>query len=283
MRRPSSWRPVAALAALALVAIAAVAMPAIGKSKMDAAPAKERLFDHARHAKTVKVECARCHEASDDGEWVKTGKKEHARCFTCHKFSASCGSLKKKEGRVCVSCHITMKAACIPAAYVKPEAGKIEFSATYSHRLHVRPRAKTARQCENCHGDFGSIAPKSGGLSAGHSLCAGCHARGVSPRIKESCDGCHLKSVKPAVLPPKPANVYAVKGKFDHKAHAQATRVGTEGRACLTCHQNIKDAKADHLIPMPTMQGCQQACHDGKTAFDALGTTCTRCHTAGGK
>ncbi len=282
MRKPSPWKLVAALA---LVAVVAVAMPAIGKSKMDAAPAKERLFDHARHAQTVKVECARCHEVKDGGGWVKTGKKEHARCFSCHKFSANCGTLKRKEGRVCVSCHVTMKAACLPAAYHKPAAGKNDFSATYSHRLHIRPRASSGRQCETCHGDFGRIAPKTGGLGGGHALCSGCHAYGVSPRIKESCDGCHvdLSGSKAAVLAPRAANVYAVKRKFDHQAHAMVGRVGTAGRECLTCHENIRDAKEDDLIPMPTMQGCQQACHDGKKAFDALGTTCTRCHTAGGR
>ena len=45
----------------------------------------------------------------------------------------------------------------------------------------------------------------------------------------------------------------------------------------------FEDAASDAVVPLPTMQGCQQACHDGKKAFDALGTTCTRCHTQGGK
>jgi c(7)-type cytochrome triheme protein len=107
----------------------------------------------------------------------------------------------------------------------------------------------------------------------------------VSPRINESCDGCHVESTsgKAAVLTPRAASVFSVKGAFDHAAHARADRVGTQGRECLTCHENIKDAEADNLVPLPTMQGCQQACHDGKKAFDALGTTCTRCHTQGGR
>jgi predicted CXXCH cytochrome family protein len=270
-----------------MLAVTALVVPAVSarKSKMEAAAAKDRLFDHARHGETVKVSCNRCHEASDDGLWVKSGKKEHARCFSCHKFSSSCSVLQKKEGRVCLTCHTTFKSTCIPAGYVKPEANKAEFTATYSHRLHIRPRANTGKQCENCHGDFGAAAPKVGTLSAGHGLCSGCHARGVSPRIKESCDGCHLdiKTTKAPVVVAKEANPFSVKGAFDHKAHASIGRVGTAGKACLSCHQNIKEAESDHVIPLPTMQSCEKACHDGEKAFDAVGTTCTRCHTKGAK
>jgi c(7)-type cytochrome triheme protein len=265
------------------LATAAVAVKSVSarKSKMEAAAAKDRLFDHARHAKTVSVDCKRCHEATDEGLWEKKGKKEHARCFTCHKFSSSCGTLAKKEGRVCLTCHTTFKSSCVPGDYVKPELGKIEFTATYSHKVHIRPRATSGKQCESCHGDFGNTPPKVGNLSAGHSLCSGCHARGVSPRIKESCDGCHLKkkTAKAPVVKVREANPYAVKGAFDHAAHADIKRVGTQGRACLACHENIKEAESDHVIPLPTMQSCRESCHDGKKAFDAIGATCTRCHT----
>lgn len=275
-----------AISGALVLAVVALAVPAVDarRSKMKAAAAKERLFDHARHAKIVKVECNRCHEASDDGLWMKEGKKEHARCFSCHKFSSSCTVLQAKEGRVCLTCHTTFKSSCIPADYVKPELGKLEFTAIYSHRLHIRPRANTGKQCENCHGDFGAAAPEVGSLSAGHGLCSGCHARGVSPRIKESCDGCHL-DIKTAKTPvaPKEANPYSVKGSFDHRAHAEIGRVDTAGKACLACHGNITQAESDHVIPLPTMQGCQKACHDGEKAFDAVGATCTRCHSKGAK
>jgi len=250
---------------------------------MQTAEPKDRLFSHERHEQIAKITCNRCHVATADGEWEQTGKKEHARCFSCHKFSSSCGTLAKKEGKVCLTCHVTFKDECKPGSYTPPEANKPEFSANYSHRKHIRPSATTGEQCEQCHGQFGDGAPKKGNLAAGHALCSGCHARGVTPRIKESCDGCHTKGAGKAVVTQGTANVFAVKGRFDHQAHADIKRVGTAGRACLTCHENIKTSAADNVVPLPTMQSCQKSCHDGKKAFDAIGTTCTKCHTQGGK
>ncbi len=266
---------------LIVLAIAAISVPAIGQKGMQTAVPQDRLFSHEKHASTVKVECARCHAATADGEWQQKGKKEHARCFSCHKFSSSCGTLKQKEGKVCLTCHVTFKSECTPSGYVAPAAGLSEFSANYSHRKHIRP-SQSGEQCESCHGSFGAGAPTQGNLSAGHALCSGCHARGVTPRIKESCDGCHSKGTGQAVVAKRNANPFAVKGKFDHQAHAAVDRVGTAGRACLTCHENIKSAEADTTVPLPTMQSCQKSCHDGKKAFNAIGTTCTKCHTQGG-
>lgn len=267
---------------LMVLAIVAISVPAVGQQGMQAAAPADRLFSHAQHEGTVKVDCARCHAATADGEWEQKGKKEHARCFSCHKFSSSCGSLKQKEGKVCLTCHVTFKEECTPTGYVPPAAGLNEFSANYSHRKHIRPSAKSGEQCESCHGSFAAGAPMQGSLAAGHALCSGCHARGVTPRIKESCDGCHTKGAGQAVVATREANPYSVSDKFDHVAHAGIDRVGTAGRACLTCHENIKTSEADNSVPLPTMQSCQMSCHDGKKAFNAIGTTCTKCHTQGG-
>ncbi len=273
-----------ALGLLACLAVLAVlSVPAKGQSGMATALPEDRLFSHEQHAATVKLKCDRCHGATDDGEWVQQGKKEHARCFSCHKFSSSCGTLAQKEGRVCVTCHVTFKSSCMPSGYELP-AAESEYAATYSHKLHIRPSAKTGEQCEQCHGAFGSKNPQGATLAQGHALCAGCHARGVTPRIKESCDGCHVEkgSSEAGVVGAHEDNPYSVKGAFDHVAHAQKDRVGTDGRACLSCHENIKKADSDHSVPMPTMQGCT-SCHNGEKAFNALGATCTRCHTKGGR
>ncbi len=273
-------------ASVLVLIIAAFSVPAIGRgSKMTSAPPNERLFDHKRHNDTVKVKCDRCHKAKDDGTWKEQGKTEHARCFSCHKFSSNCGTLARKEGRVCLTCHTTFKTSCTPSDYTPPEAGISDYNAKYSHKLHIRPRAKTGEQCETCHGAFGETeSPQKASLDEGHALCAGCHAKGVSPRIKESCDGCHISVI--AEKGPKltrPANPFAVSGTFDHKAHAGIGRVGTEGRDCLACHSNIKTSSDAYVVPLPTMDGCRSACHDGDKAFDAVGTSCTRCHTSGGK
>lgn len=275
--------PVVGLFAL-LAALAVLASPAKGQSGMATSAPKDRLFSHEAHASTVKLKCARCHASTDDGEWVQKGKKEHARCFDCHKFSSSCGTLAQKEGKVCATCHITFKSSCMPAGYDRPDADP-EYRADYSHKLHIRPSAKTGEQCEQCHGSFGSKSKQEASLAAGHALCAGCHARGVTPRIKESCDGCHIekKTGDASVAGSGEDNPYSVKGAFDHVSHAREDRVGTAGQACLTCHSNIKTADSNQAVPMPTMQGCTSSCHNGEKAFNAIGATCTRCHTNGGR
>lgn len=264
-----------------LLTLAAIVAPAggQGRSSMKAAPPDQRLFDHARHTEIVKIDCAVCHKAEDNGSWANLGKKEHARCFSCHKFETSCGVLQQKEGRACLACHTNFKAACIPGDYVRPQLNKREFSVQYSHRVHIRTDAKSGAQCENCHGEFGVAAPSKGSLAGGHSQCGSCHG-GIAPRIVDACASCHKGVVGAATRKTTP-NPYSVKATFDHKAHAAASRVGTQARDCLVCHSNIKQAKSEYEVPLPAMETCTSGCHDGKKAFDALGATCTRCHTQG--
>lgn len=262
--------------AVALITVAWNPLVAHGK-KTPAAPIAERLFDHVRHGKTVRVDCTRCHPANQDGTWAQQGKKEHARCFTCHKYSSSCPTLQEKEGRVCLTCHTKFKKSCVPAAYVRPTLGKKEFSAVYSHKLHFRPDSKTGSQCETCHGEFGAGVPTSGANATGHGVCSACHARGVSPRLNKGCVACHESGSSGQVSPVSVADPYSV--RFDHKAHAAKDRAGN-AKNCLGCHEGAKTATTK-AVPSPSMKDCRSACHDGSKAFDALGTNCTRCHSGG--
>jgi len=253
--------------------------PSQAQSGVQTAAPKDRRFSHKRHAITVRVSCDRCHKATREGSWALQGKQEHARCFSCHKYSASCSTLAKRDGMVCLSCHTTFKKRCTPAQYTPPPPYLHEFSSRYSHRKHMRSSEKTGQACEQCHGAFGQRASQQGKL-LGHSLCSACHARGVLPHIQNGCATCHVEGPTRALVV-KQRTAYSVAATFNHKRHAQNARVGTQGATCLTCHGNIKEAKADTLVPMPTMAGCL-SCHNGKQAFNALGTTCTQCHRKGG-
>ncbi len=264
------------LVLLAFGVLAATWQPRVVHGKRTAAtPIAERLFDHARHGKTVRVDCTRCHPANEDGTWAQRGKKEHARCFSCHKYSASCATLQEKEGRVCLACHTKFRSTCIPAAYVRPTLGKKEFSALYSHQQHFRPESNTGSQCENCHGEFGVNAPVSGAQASGHTVCSACHARGVSPKLSKGCVSCHTSISEPSASTAIAVNRYAV--RFDHKAHG-AREKGQAKRTCVSCHTAAPSATG-HSIPSPTMESCRSACHDGAKAFDAVGTNCSRCHS----
>ncbi len=288
-----------------LLLIAAVAgstaliVPAVAK-RGDVIDWNARKFDHAAHfaaeqAKSGKVTPCNeaCHTTGYDGpDRKRKSRAEHKRCETCHKLPLDCGKLKAGAGKLCVACHNIDREKCLPAgtlaaqAKVQPlfriaeGARKGAVIATYSHKTHARPGSSTADQCGDCHGKLGER--KGASLSGGHAFCSGCHERGARPRMT-GCDGCH-KAVtsdagKTPVVAARPPNPYAARA-FDHKGHAG--RVGPEGRSCLTCHANIASAASNSSVPMPTMQDCYKSCHDGKKAFSATGTHCTKCHSGGG-
>jgi hypothetical protein len=277
---------------LALAAAAALAVPALAAlaAKEKAAPRAERRFDHDGHAAKMKAAgkgtegCAgRCHRADTLGRWVDSGKKEHTRCFEgCHTYEASCDKLAAGSGKVCVACHVNLKEKCVPPGTARLTGRAPEYPAQYSHKKHIRPGRDSGQQCEGCHGAFGSGAPRKGkAMALGHALCADCHDKALEP-IMNQCTGCH--DGKPAMtVAARPANPFATTGAFDHQRHARADRVGTSGKDCLACHANIAQAPTDAAVPLPTMQGCYQTCHDGKKAFSAVADTCTRCHKGGRK
>jgi hypothetical protein len=278
-------RPIVLAVAASLALAAALVVPAVAQ-KEQPAPRAERRFAHAAHAtalagkgKPAEACAGRCHRSAASGEWMQQGKTEHARCFeSCHTFETSCSNLAAGSGKVCLTCHVNLKAACVPASAPRLAGRPPELGAAYSHKKHIRPGATTGQQCEGCHGSFGAAAtPRA--VAVGHRQCAGCHEKGLEPFMTQ-CQGCHVGAT-PGAPVAKPASVYAVTGAFDHARHAAAERVGTAGRACLACHANIAQATSDSALPMPTMQGCYQSCHDGKKAFSATGATCTRCHQGG--
>lgn len=299
-----------ALAVVALVAATGEARKKKGKTTW--APT-DRAFNHKAHDKMVKAKgltakCDKCHKAKADGTLIRPfrASRDHARCaakchggnFRHHKVTkretGSVSSLKRlyrsNKGRVCFACH-SLKKKIQPTNGLsevnnKP-SGTVDMVASYSHKKHTRPGSATGRQCEMCHGKFGSGSPKNVNLkAAGHKLCANCHERGMEPLMNE-CGGCHIdknsKRGKNPVMRPRGKNKYATTRAFDHDRHARENRVGTQGRECLTCHSNIKDAKDDSDVPLPTMQDCYKSCHNGKKAFDATGAMCTRCHQGGRK
>ena len=263
----------------------------MARKKSKPTPIADRRFDHAAHAASHKakhgtdLKCSgSCHTTDADGRFVDGGRKAHARCQDCHTFFRKCTGSAKKQGVVCLTCHQNFK--CVEGP--KPDFAKLKttFVATYSHKQHMRPGAASGKQCEGCHGEFGAAQPiRNGALAAGHKFCSGCHERGVEPLMAD-CRSCHVdrksEAGKVPVALPRVASKYATTGRFDHKRHARADRVGTKGRECLTCHANIGTSKNTKRVPLPTMQGCYKTCHNGSKAFSATGATCTRCH-AGGK
>lgn len=287
MSRRALWSLACIGAALAIAT--AVVLPALAQKEKPALRI-DRRFAHEAHAAAMRTAgkgtegCAgRCHRSSTDGNWVQNGKAEHARCFeSCHTFETSCSSLAAGPGKVCVTCHVNLKGACIPRGTPIMTGKPREFAAIYSHKKHIQPNASSGQQCESCHGGFGSSATQTASHTIAHKQCSRCHEKAMEPFMTQ-CAGCHTAGSKAAPGGPRPPNPYATTGAFDHVRHAAADRVGTSGKDCLVCHSNIATAANDDDLPMPTMQGCYQKCHDGQKAFSAVGDTCTRCHQGGRK
>jgi hypothetical protein len=286
------WIGIAFAAAAAALCVGPVM--AGGRTSLDK---PDRRFDHDAHARLVsdkgiqQPQCGgACHEVTPAGEFKSTGKKEHARCFTkCHggfkhNYTTNKGTLNGAAGRVCYPCH-GAKMKFRPSNLGPVNAGKdTTYVATFSHKRHTSPGAATGRQCESCHGEFGTAPPRK--ALAGHPSCAGCHERGVDP-LMSNCAACHVKKDtergKTPIMAPRGPNKFAMTKAFSHERHAGFDRVGTNGRDCLACHANIAKAPDDVTIPLPTMQDCYESCHNGRKAFDATGATCTRCHQGGRK
>lgn len=264
---------------VAVAGAAAVAVAVWAGSVATAQDKTVKRFDHKDHAAKVKgtdgsvLACDTCHDSNERGKLTPVGKKDHQPCKKCHgKLVMSKRELQRSRKKDwCQFCH-------------SKEKGPTSFAVSWSHKTHTRPGA-SGKQCEACHGTFGDAPPlKDGALAAGHEYCSGCHERGSEPKMT-SCGGCHLDASsaagQAAVVKPRAKSDWAVTGAFSHEKHANARRVGREGRVCLTCHANIAEAEAAGAVPMPTMKGCFDSCHDGTKAFSATGTTCTSCHTAG--
>jgi|GEM_PF-4831236 len=282
---------------LVMAVTASYSLPATARRGTKLIDKATRKFDHKAHEQNIatrgKGKTANnpacdgiCHTPKGTG-WEKTGSKEHDRCLGCHQFTSSRSQLNSGKFNWCFSCHEGGKR--MPASAPRQENLAKSHVALYSHKSHVRPGAKSGKQCEACHGEFGVAKPTRGPgvLAAGHEYCGACHQAVAEPSMNE-CTGCHADATsergKAPVVAPRAANPYAVGGKFDHEKHARADRVGTQGRECLACHDNIAAAGAPSEVPLPTMQGCYKSCHNGKDGFDATGTTCTKCHAppAGG-
>lgn len=272
-----------ALASAGLIVLVAVAAQA-GKERATLRP--QRAFDHAGHAAKLRAKtggsegCAGiCHRVDLAGGWTQQRKKEHTRCFEgCHVFTTSCGEMARGVGRVCVTCHTNLKQGCLPAGTSAAPPASPSMPALYSHRIHARP-GQGSKGCQACHGELGDRAPRARGTGAiGHRDCAACHEKQSSPRMTQ-CTSCHQPG-GPGGPPARAPDPYAMGASFSHQRHAAQRRVGAAGRECMACHANIASAPEGEAVPMPTMRGCLDGCHDGQNAFSAVGAACNRCHKA---
>lgn len=292
----------ASVARISIVATAAllyVGTPRLahGKRCDRVIPIEQRDFDHDGHGKRYKEEKGKeigcdgvCHTLSRDQKGWKWRRMEvHKRCSAsgCHKRPRQvrkCSSLSGTDRRVCSTCHTKKRPA--PDAPVAPS----DFASKYAHGKHLA--TTTGKACQACHGGGPSNLPPARKPTApGHPYCVDCHKSDSRPAMTE-CSGCHADPGQKPMSISRPVNAFAMRGAFDHLGHERQrqdknksgqrrTRPSGAGE-CKTCHANLAGIQRESNLPLPTMQGCYTNCHNGKDSFDALSSTCSRCHKGAG-
>ena len=108
------------------------------------------------------------------------------------------------------------------------------------------------------------------------------HSEAVPNGISQSPLPASLTSVSPergsggqSPTAAQQTSPFRVKAKFEHVAHARLVLAKGLERNCTPCHGGT----GAQFQARPKMPMCE-SCHDGKKAFDALGTQCFRCHQA---
>jgi hypothetical protein len=272
--------------AVALVAASVVVAWAAGGPPI--VPKADRKFDHDKHAQIVAaqgtpLECAGCHKVDAAGK--PTGR-DHARCDggKCHNLDAakmSCDFVKvagpKSPARQCQICHVSTRKECLPND-LPPLVATTSFVPTFQHATHLKLGGVGQRECASCHKAEAGEPPADihmgcAGDPKSPNKKAGCHGDPANPTQMGRCASCHVDRAKAPKAPPNDA--FSVAAAFNHDRHNLKKNLTN----CGLCHGGMATAP-EGSFPKPPMLGCATAgCHDGKGAFAALGTTCTKCHT----
>ena len=228
-------------------------------------------FSHSGHAnRNVRIaDCGTCHGVEADGRLsAPLARKDHLPCANagCHQTEYT-GRITK----ICGICHDTIAPWQKNTARAKPPQ-KEEWYETMDHVTHLAKTGTANGACTSCHGEKLTGGPKPGS----HDGCVGCHGKGQGPPMNR-CGACHLKDAPQKA----PTTEWTIAAAFEkhkvHTKHLNDPRTGKQAQ-CLDCHSSVKNAKNLSQIKRSTMQECDAACHNGKTAFKTTGFECARCH-----
>ncbi len=217
-------------------------------------------YSHLDHAAKVQqrgqqaVDCRSCHQlAGGNFAPLAVGRQDHRPCIDCH------GGAEFSRGDKCLTCHSSIRTMKPGKPWFPPFRKPGEFHVAFAHAKHVQMTSGGKAECGGCHGNGGKAA-------TGHVECARCHATGTLPDMN-FCAGCHKPGAAPA---PEVSEASAFRvANFSHSRHQQVAHA-----PCLSCHNGLT---TEEHPERPAMKVCD-GCHDGKTAFDARGTHCGRCH-----
>jgi predicted CXXCH cytochrome family protein len=146
-------------------------------------------------------------------------------------------------------------------------------------RAHTHPPLQTGKQCLNCHGPHGGVAPPSLKVP-GDQLCFTCHSRKliegtvVHPALRKGCVVCHDPhgSDGPALLRQGSIENMCRKCHADLSKHFHrptSPKLDPRGQplTCTSCHSPHAAAFPNLLLQEPKHQLCAR-CH-GETLSPA--------------
>lgn len=232
-------------------------------------------FSHAAHTnQNVRIaDCATCHAVEADGKLTPPlARKDHQPCANagCHQTEFA-----SRVTKICGICHDTIAPWARNTSRAKRPL-KEEWFETINHVSHLEKTGASNAACASCHGDKLAGATSISAPARSHDGCVTCHGKGLGPPMSQ-CGTCHLESA-----PQRAARTeWSVAAQFEkgkgHIKHATDPRSGKAAQ-CLDCHAGVRTATNLAQIKPSTMQQCDAACHNGKTAFKTTGFECARCH-----
>lgn len=270
--------------------------------------------DRRSHKGALGASCERCHDVSGWKSISHTAAQHRFRlvgnhdvpCASCHVKGAhltakvGCADCHEREHRgtrsLCDTCHNvdSWKTVAYSQHTYNPELLPGKHRTATCLQCHPRFRFNNSSKsvpCESCH--------KKDSPHEDLGPCRSCHSplswRDVTPNQQAASTPRNGAGPEPPRLPPNSNQVvspergsvgqsataapqtdlFRVKPKFEHAAHAQLVLAKGLERTCTPCHGGT----GAQFQKRPKMQMCE-SCHDGKKAFDALGTQCFRCHEA---
>lgn len=246
----------------------------VAGSSAPAAAAPKR-FDHVQHERSAKLSCNRCHKLRRRDDWstrrpVGARGEVHSPCSDAGCHAQEFRRIRGRRRNFCLTCHQKRISGRLRFPPYRARGASDFVLGTLSHPSHAG-----VSRCGRCHVDQAGGSRGLDFAPVGHARCgdAGCHAK-VAPKMTD-CAGCHRpKTGAVGVRASREKDLYRVTRRFDHEAHARAARRDD----CGDCHLAAAIAPSPGgAVALPNMPTCER-CHDGRTAFAALGTKCGKCH-----
>jgi hypothetical protein len=169
------------VAATVLILVSLLLVVSLRGGAAAVSPADEMIrFNHSKHV-AASVQCLYCHPGALNG--AVAGLPSLEKCMGCHRSV----EISSENGQAYVDVLVRHWEEGLPLRWEKTY-DQPDF-VTFNHRPHIANRVN----CENCHGDVGSMATVREAYRINMGFCLHCHRRQPAEKVLrlESCATCH--------------------------------------------------------------------------------------------